>query len=207
MKKIILSALAASILSVSSFSHAKEDQFYVKGQIGGVKLDKTQSNSTKLKSSNTGFFGLGIGYYITDSIRGDLTYDYYANPSHKGTTQKNFTLKYKSHASTLMVNGFVDLFEVEAIKIFTGAGVGMSMINAKTTLTFTNKKTATDKAKTKNNFAYALYLGAAKEFAPSINADITYSYKDMGNFKKSQKGFSLGGLKGHHVSAGIRFDI
>ena len=77
MKKIILSALATYILSVSAFSYAGEDQFYVKTQVGGVKLDKVKSNSAKLKSTNTGFFGLGVGYYITDSIRADLTYDYY----------------------------------------------------------------------------------------------------------------------------------
>ena len=207
MKKIILSALATSILSVSAFSYAGEDQFYVKTQVGRVKLDKVKSNSAKLKSTNTGFFGLGVGYYITDSIRADLTYDYYANPSYKGTTQRNYTLKYKSQASTIMVNGFIDLFDADIIKIFAGTGVGVSMISTKTTLTFTNQATATDKAKTQNNFAYALYLGVSKEFAPSINADITYSYRDMGKFKKSQKNFSLGGIKGHHISGGVRFDI
>jgi opacity protein-like surface antigen len=206
MKKIILTALTSSIF-VASSSYAEKDKFYAKGQLGWMKLDQTKSGSAKLKSSNSAFFGLGFGYYIKDNIRADVTYDYYVNPTQKGTTQRNFSLKYKSQASTLMVNGFVDLFDINVSKIFAGAGVGVSAISAKTTLTFANNKTSTDKSKAVNNFAYALHLGSSIELAPGINADVTYSYKDMGKYKKSEKIFSLGGIKGHHISVGARFDI
>ena len=59
----------------------------------------------------------------------------------------------------------------------------------------------------KFNFAYALHLGASTEFAPGVSGELTYSYRDMGKFKTPKDVPSLGSLKGHHVAAGVRFDI
>jgi opacity protein-like surface antigen len=50
-------------------------------------------------------------------------------------------------------------------------------------------------------------LGASTEFAPGVNGELTYSYRDMGKFKKDDDGTSFASLKGHHVAAGVRFDI
>jgi opacity protein-like surface antigen len=50
-------------------------------------------------------------------------------------------------------------------------------------------------------------LGASTEFAPGVNGELTYSYRDMGKFKTPKDATSLGSLKGHHVAAGVRFDI
>ena len=62
--------------------------------------------------------------------------------------------------------------------------------------------------KKKNNFAYAVHLGAATEFAPGVNGELTYSYRDMGKFKKAKdSNVSFSALKGHHVAAGVRFDL
>jgi opacity protein-like surface antigen len=64
------------------------------------------------------------------------------------------------------------------------------------------------KIKKKNNFAYAVHLGAATEFAPGVNGELTYSFRDMGKFKKNKDStISAPSLKGHHVAAGVRFDL
>jgi len=72
---------------------------------------------------------------------------------------------------------------------------------------YTPGQSVTVKSKKKNNFAYALPLGASTEFAPGVNGELTYSYRDMGKFKTPKDATSLGSLKGHHVAAGVRFDI
>ena len=195
MKKILLAAATVATLA-SSCAYAAEDTFYVKGQVGWDKLNKIK----KLKSKNNVFLGLGVGYYVMDNVRADLTWDHYFDPKHKGTIDGE-KVKLKSKADTLMVNGFVDLFDVSVAKVFAGAGVGMSMISGKI-----SDEDGSYKIKKKNNFAYAVHLGAATEFAPGVNGELTYSFRDMGKFKKVE-GYSLGSLKGHHVAAGVRFDL
>ena len=196
MKKILLAAATVATLA-SSCAYAAEDTFYVKGQVGWDKLNKVKG----LKSKNNVFLGLGVGYYVMDNVRADLTWDHYFDPKHKGTIDEE-KVKLKSKADTLMVNGFVDLFDVSVAKVFAGAGVGMSMISGKI-----SDEDDSYKIKKKNNFAYAVHLGAATEFAPGVNGELTYSYKDLGKFKTPKDYPSLGSLKGHHVAAGVRFDL
>ncbi|PCJ24424.1 MAG: hypothetical protein COA94_07350 [Rickettsiales bacterium] len=133
----------------------------------------------------------------------------------------------KAKFSTFLVNGFVDVADLGAAKIFVGAGVGLSRTSAKfkktsTTVatkaipanTATNQKevkvgdvltgpTKSGKIKSKTNFAYALYLGASTEVAPGINAELAYSFRGFGKLKDVKKA----SLKGHNVSVGVRFDI
>ena len=197
MKKILLAAATVATLA-SSCAYAAEDTFYVKGQVGWDKLNKVKG----LKSKNNVFLGLGVGYYVMDNVRADLTWDHYFDPKHKATIDGE-KVKLKSKADTLMVNGFVDLFDVSVAKVFAGAGVGMSMISGKI-----SDEDDSYKIKRKNNFAYAVHLGAATEFAPGVNGELTYSFRDMGKFKKNKDStISALSLKGHHVAAGVRFDL
>jgi len=209
MKKILLAAATVATLA-SSCAYAAEDTFYVKGQVGWDKLNKIKG----LKSKNNVFLGLGVGYYVMDNVRADLTWDHYFDPKHKGTLSIQgvnlSNTKLKSKADTLMINGFVDLFDVSVAKVFAGAGVGMSMIKGKIsapaqTVNGGAVRALSGSFKKKNNFAYAVHLGAATEFAPGVNGELTYSYRDMGKFKKA-KDIKVA-LKGHHVAAGVRFDL
>jgi len=198
MKKIILTAATVATL-LSTTAYAAEDMFYVKANVGWDKLDKIKG----MKSNNDVFFGVGVGYYVMDNVRADLTFDHYVNPNHKGSFNNVKGSKLKTMADTLMINGFVDLFDVSVAKIFAGAGVGMSMISTK----LTQPNLANTKYKKKNNFAYGIHLGASTEFAPGVNGELTYSYRDMGKFTTPKGATSLGNLKGHHVAAGVRFDM
>jgi opacity protein-like surface antigen len=212
MKKILLAAATVATLA-SSCAYAAEDTFYVKGQVGWDKLNKIKG----LKSKNNVFLGLGVGYYVMDNVRADLTWDHYFDPKHKGTLSIQgvnlSNTKLKSKADTLMINGFVDLFDVSVAKVFAGAGVGMSMIKGKIsvpaqTVNGVAVPAQSSSSKKKNNFAYAVHLGAATEFAPGVNGELTYSYRDMGKFKKAKdSNVSFSALKGHHVAAGVRFDL
>ena len=208
MKKILLAAATVATLA-SSCAYAAEDTFYLKGQVGWDKLNKIKG----LKSKNNVFLGLGVGYYVMDNVRADLTWDHYFDPKHKGTASVNgvnvSNTKLKSKADTLMINGFVDLFDVSVAKVFAGAGIGMSMIKGKVTAPAQGTVPAiSESTKKKSNFAYAVHLGAATEFAPGVNGELTYSYRDMGKFKKKKdSNLSFSALKGHHVAAGVRFDL
>ncbi|MDA9163376.1 porin family protein [Rickettsiaceae bacterium] len=194
MKKILLTAATATILASSS-AYAMEDMFYVKANVGWSKLSKINS----AKSKNDVFFGVGAGYHVMDNVRVDLTFDHFVDPVHKAGT-----VKVKGDINTLMVNGFVDLFDIDVAKIFVGAGVGAGQVKAKVTNSADSTQNKT--AKQKTNLAFAGYLGASYEFTPGVTGDLTYSYRDMGKTKKTD---SLPALhyKGHHVGFGVRFDI
>jgi opacity protein-like surface antigen len=190
MKKILLTAAAMAVLSTSS-AYAMEDMFYVKANAGWSKMDKIKG----LKSNNDVFLGLGVGYYVMDNVRTDLTFDHYVKPEHKKGLKK-----VKGTVNTLMLNGYVDLFDVSVAKMFAGAGFGLAQVEAKVSGDVVNGK-----AKRKNNLAYAFHLGAATEFAPGVNGELTYSYRDMGKTKKLNT--IDYGYKGHHLGLGVRFDI
>jgi opacity protein-like surface antigen len=208
MKKILLAAATVATLASSS-AYSAEDTFYVKGQMGLDKLNKING----LKYKKNGFLGLGVGYYVMDNLRADLTWDHYFGPKHKGTTAGIMNVNLNSKADTLLVNGFVDLFDVSVAKVFAGAGIGMSVI--KGTVSWpervinirTRAPAYSDILKRASNFTYAAYLGAVTEFAPGVNGELTYSFRDMGKLKEKNSTFLARSLKGHHVSAGVRFDL
>jgi len=192
MKKILLTSAAVAVLASSS-AYAMQDTFYVKAQAGWSKLTKEKG----LKSNNDVFFGIGAGYHVMDNARVDLTFDHFVNPTHK-----KGDVKVKGDINTLMFNGFVDLFDADMAKFFVGAGVGASQVKAKVTTTGVSSK-----AKQKYNLAFAGYVGASYEFTPGVTGELTYSYRDMGKTKKFENSTDTIHYKGHHVGAGVRFDI
>lgn len=195
MRKVLLTAAAAAVFATSS-AYAMEDVFYVKANVGWNKMTKIHG----LKSKNDVFFGVGAGYHVMDNVRVDLTFDHFVNPEHK-----KGNAKLKGDANSLLLNGFVDLFDVDAFKVFVGAGVGASQVKAKYSVTVGNQ-TASVKAKQKYNVAFAGYVGGAYEFAPGVSGELTYSYRDMGKTKKVEGGDSAH-YRGHNLGAGVRFDI
>ena len=137
MKKILLTAAAVSVLATSS-AYAKENSFYIKANAGWTKFNEIKTGDTldniKLKSNNDVHFGVGAGYNVMDNFRVELMLDHYINPTYKASKKYN-TLsvdgKLKTEANTLLLNGFVDVFEIDSVKFFVGAGIGASHLKGK----------------------------------------------------------------------------
>ena len=201
MKKVLLTAAAVSVLATSS-AYAMEDMFYVKANVGWAKLTDHKDEGAKFKSKNDVHFGVGAGYHVMDNARVDLTFDHFVNPTFKYAEDK-VNVKIKGEVNTLLLNGYFDVFSLDAMKVFVGAGVGLGQVSAKAT---SNMSTKTIKLKQKNTFAYAGYLGASYEFTQGVTGELSYSYRDMGKTKKIE-GYKAVHFKGHHVTAGVRFDI
>ncbi|MDP5109863.1 MAG: outer membrane beta-barrel protein [Rickettsiaceae bacterium] len=198
MKKVLLTAAAVSVLATSS-AYAMEDMFYVKANVGWSKLNKVSG----LKSNNDVHFGVGAGYHVMDNARVDLTFDHFVNPTHKKST-----VKAKGDINSLLLNGYFDVFNVDAIKVFVGAGVGLGQVKVKYT---DSSDSDSGTGKQKYSFAFAGYVGTGYEFTKGVTGELTYSYRDMGKTKKfkSKNGSDMSALhyRGHHVTAGVRFDI
>jgi opacity protein-like surface antigen len=209
MKKVLLTAAAVSVLATSS-AYAMEDMFYVKAQVGWSKLNDYKG-SVKYKSKNDVHFGVGAGYHVMDNARVDLTFDHYANTTHKKSftnpTKQKIKAKVKGEINTLLLNGYFDVFNVDALKVFVGAGVGVAQVKAKLSRSIDGVAITELKAKQKYNFSYAAHLGASYELTQGVSAELVYSYRAMGKTKKFKGTTDSVNYKGHHVTAGVRFDI
>src|SRR5687768_5249812 len=89
MKKILLTAAAAAVLSTSAltaFADTQQDTFYLKVNGNWAKLAKVKG----LKSKNDMTMGVGAGYYVMDNARFDLTFDHFFNPAHKGSMDRAY---------------------------------------------------------------------------------------------------------------------
>lgn len=201
MKKILLTATAVAALTTSS-AYAAENNFYAKVEGGWSKLNNIKIKTVKSKAKNDGFAGVGIGYNIMNNFRADLTFSHFFNPTFSSINEdKKSKTNYK--INTILLNGFVDLFDASVAKVFVGAGVGTAHINGKIkTTNLTTNTTASTKIKAKNYLSYAVYAGASAEVAPCVNAELTYSYRDFSKIKDSNKRLSA-----HQVGVGVRFDM
>jgi len=216
MKKLLLTTAAATILAAST-TFAAEGQFYVKGNVGVAKMSDTKikvkslqiaTTTFKSKSKNIFSFGIGAGSYITNDIRMDAAFDRISNVVYKSNKTISGTTLYpvKVDINALTVNGYYDLFDISNIKLFAGAGLGISSFSAKTKFT-TTRYIHTAKFTT-NSFTYALHLGASTQIVDNLHAELAYSWKDYGTVKNKGKlqEFKMP-LKGHHVTLGLRYDI
>ena len=208
MKKLLIATAVSAVLSTTALA-GTENMFYVKANVGGIILNKAKDKFTglKMKGKTAVDFDLGVGYYVMDNTRVDLTFVTPVNPEMKKTANGT-TAKHKGTIYALMANGYVDLFDISVAKVFIGAGVGWSQVKEKITVT-TPLGSGSASSKKKNNAAYQLTLGTAAEVAPGVNAEFAYRWIDFGK-TKAKKGNEASGTtayKGHNLLLGIRFDI
>ncbi|MCC8416407.1 MAG: outer membrane beta-barrel protein [Rickettsia endosymbiont of Gnoriste bilineata] len=238
MKKLLLIAATSTTLLTSAASFAETGGFYLKAEGGATRLNmlkfKTESakiNDIKFKPIFSGIFGVGAGYYIMDNVRAELTIDrLLPNPEFKyyhTDKDKEDGKNYSSEATakeivrSLLLNGYVDLYDAGIVKFFAGAGIGMAQVQQKITCTNAidgkQEQTNTFSYETANNFAYQLTAGASFNVSDGINLDLTYSWRDYGETgdtkkdkdkdKKDKEKTSKADIRGHNLMAGIRFDL
>jgi opacity protein-like surface antigen len=199
MKKLLLTAASVSAILASSVqAHPIKDTFYLKVNVGGSRLEEYKASS-KFKSENNIHFGVGAGYHIMENVRFDWIFDHFVNPNFKASVGK-----VEATVNTLLLNGYFDVYSLDALRMFVGAGVGGSQIGAKSNVT---AGTPTGKVKQKYTIAFAGYAGLGYEFTKDVVGELSYSYRHMGktsDFADNTKGVEL---KGHHLTVGVRFDI
>lgn len=215
MKKLFLIAATSTALLTSATSFADVGQFYLKAEGGATKLNNTKmefenkKESLKFKSKTNAILGLGAGYYAMDNVRAELTLDFLVNPEFTNSRSKTATdaghkMTAKGQVMSLLLSGYVDLYDAGFAKFFAGAGIGMAQVKEK--LISATRKPA-------NNFAYQLTVGASANVADGVNVELAYSWRDYGKTnsknkdKKDTDKISTTAYRGHNLMAGLRFDI
>jgi opacity protein-like surface antigen len=210
MKKLLI---GLSIATLSNMSLASERTgFYLKANVGANKMneaeEKVGNKVVTSKSEISPSFSIGIGGYINDFIRTDLTFDY-SKVSFKNATT-NFTangqkddnyytivgntfIDRKASVYSMMLNNYIDLPMNDNSKIFIGGGIGLARIKEKIIAKILEGKvyvgndfehipnyTGSSSTKEDLNFAYSLMLGTSIKVVPNVNIEIVYSWKDFG---------------------------
>ncbi len=232
MKKLLLIAATSTALLTSAASFAETGGFYLKAEGGATKLNAMEfkndsdKEGVKYKSINSGIFGVGAGYYIMDNVRTELTLNFLLpEPEFKcsATLDKDRSAEYKikENAKSLLLSGYVDLYDAGIVKFFAGAGVGMAQLQQEATGTETiagqTKPLEAESFKTANNFAYQLTAGASFNLVDGVRLDFAYSWRDYGETsdkiketketKGTKKKTGKAVFRGHNLMAGIRFDL
>lgn len=211
-----------SLTCLPLLSYADEGTIYIKANTGWGKLSdisKTKQEDDddfgigqKLKPENLIFYGLGAGYYITDIIRTEVIVNNYLKFNYKAGRVNSalpISEKLTIDATTVLLNGFIDFYEVNRIRLFTGAGLGAAMISGNYTQTI-NQTAVLDskKFKAKNSFAYALYLGVMANLTSNVDAELSYSFRDLGKLSGAKEIFrKTPDFRGHYISVGFNFNL
>jgi len=237
MKKILLLAATTSTILLSSIASsmaaAPESEFYVKAEAGATLFNKAKDGPSglKMKAKPAPVFGLGVGYYLMDNCRADLSILFVTNAEMKknaSVAASRFienapgnavgSVKHKPTIMALMLTGYVDAYDFSVANFFLGAGVGVTQIKEKETASYTyngTKKELFGSTKKKTTFAYQLIAGVSAEFAPGVKGELSYMWRDFGKTKgKTINAGNLGNVRigntayrGHNLIAGLRFDI
>jgi opacity protein-like surface antigen len=191
MKKAILYFAISTFLS-TTVALAGTDQinkdYYIRGDIGQSWAKKLDKNDTyindKLKKSN--IYSIGAGKYFTENLRADIDLsfrNYKLNDNIDGTTR---TEKIKS--TTLMVNGYYDIYNFGPITPYISAGIGIAR-NKAGTLNVNNPTLAVNtsyNSKTINNFAWQIGAGASIKATEQVDFDLDYKFINMGKIQPGQ---------------------
>jgi len=234
MKKLLLiAATSATILSsAGSFADGMDNDWYLRIDAGGTMFNKEKDKVTGIKlKTNTAFSGdLGIGYYVAENFRADLTLGTITGGKLKksGTftgglfAGTNGSVSHKPTINRLLVTGYADLSNFDMFDIFIGGGIGASLIKEKIayngTVVYNGNQlplgSLSSTTKNRTNLAYKITLGASAQVADGVKAEIAYSWLDDGKTKSKTIPFQgrnvqTGGTRyqSHNITAGLRFDI
>ncbi len=211
------------------------NQFYVKVEGGAAFLNKTKDKfwDVKMKSKAAGAFGVGVGYYLMDNVRTDLTFNMLVNPQFKSTSEQSYNyladklklprlakdqklscvLKHKGKIMTVLLNGYVDLFPLgDVAKVFVGAGAGWAQVKEKISGSINGIKVGEGSTRTANNFTYQATIGASVDLTDTVKGELSYSFRDYGKTKGvgKKKEEEIGGktsYKAHAIMFGLRFNM
>lgn len=244
MKKLLLIAAATSALlpSFSSLACHKCEEtphhqvaapcanvagnagmFYGKVEAGVSFLNRAKDKfwDVKMKGKNaSGIFGLGVGYYVMDNLRTDLTIDFLTEAKFKksftdSATGDAINLRHKGdNIMSVMVNAYYDLYDFGMFRPFVGAGLGWGQVKEKIRVLDNGVETFSASTKRANNFVYQLSVGGSVDITQDIKGELSYRWVDYGKTKHVKNQAPVNGKRygktryaTHNIVAGLRFSM
>lgn len=210
MKKLLLTTSLISLMSNYCLAH--ED--YIEPESAGIfdvassysainfgfhKLNKPEVKGATLKSNNNAYsLSAAYGYYAYNDLRVEL------NLSHNLNEElhiKSNELKIKPTTTSLMLNGYANLYENNGFDYYAMAGIGGARVAGKL------KNAAggyadVRKVKPSYNMAFNLGFGTVYHWQDNLHVNLGYKFTRYGQMKTTNKPV----LYGHDVALGFIFN-
>jgi opacity protein-like surface antigen len=231
LRKSLSIILVAIILLHNSIALSKDFYITIPITISNIASVKEKNHSENFNLTHESvispIFGVGLGYYINSNSRVELLFESLNLLFNDQTGNFNFledevytigtkSVKRKVFGKSIKCNYYYNILHKDSFQIFIGAGIGGvqvkenksflvsgHFIDAGDLRSFPSVIKNARSAKT-TNFTYSLMVGTSKNFNSIGHFDLTYSWRDYGKIKNN--GVS-NRYKGHHFSAGVRFDL
>lgn len=218
--------------------------WYIRGDIGYVAQEDAAdvpygrgvilNDFERMKDSFS--LGAGFGYKFTNWFRSDLTADYRFDSDFDAMRSRSgYAEDYTRHwgkfeATTVLLNGYVDLPSFYGITPYVGAGIGFAETRLFTysteltcltvrcgdtapgaTYTLGSQGRSDIAGGTQHNLAWALMGGIAADIGAGFKLDVGYRYTQIGDARTKLNGAGVGtqfkDLSTHEVRAGLRYMI
>jgi opacity protein-like surface antigen len=218
IKRLALTAVVASAL-FSSSSYAEENMFYIKAE-GGLNFlpaskvtSSNVSTDTKFKSSMGGTASVGVGYYVMENLRTELSFKY-PFISEAKAKEKNDTSKFTPKSMAVFLKGYVDLYDFEVGKISIGAGLGWTQTSAELKTKDDANKDITHKFGKKNGLGFGAGARVSYSISDAVSLETGYEWTMYGKAKDTEyqdgnikTSFKSPSVQTHELVFGLRFAV
>ncbi len=220
IKKLALAAVVASAL-FSSSSYAEENMFYVKAE-GGLnffpasKVTDTYaggSMTTKFKSSMGGTAAVGVGYYVMENLRTELSLKY-PFISEAKASEKDNKETFKPSSMGVFLKGYFDVYDFEVGKISIGAGLGWAQVSAEGSYVAADGQNVKYKLAKKNNIGFGAGTRVSYSISDAVALEVGYEWTMYGKPKDLVEKYldketttKSPSVQTHELAFGLRFAI
>lgn len=226
---IVFLAFAASGSSFQAM--AADGQFFDPGSIyirgdAGVALGRDDTgvigdlispdDTVDFDFGKSPSFGLGVGFYVNDYIRTDVTAQYMTRfdltglYTNDGLFLPNSTPSVVLDSATIMLSGYLEvrplLGEIGPFNPYIGGGIGISRNKLGTfSVSDPTVGTSTISGDTDIDLAWKITAGTGIKLTGSVMLDLSYSYLDLGGASSSRSAVD-DGVSGQ-LREPLRFDV
>ena len=203
----------------ATFSPRHSEPFagwYLRGDVG-YRLQEISSASAAagfasptdndLHSTVAAGFG---GGYKSGWFRSDLTVDFTPPANYSGQIVTSGDVTARVTATTLLLNGYLDLGSWYHITPYVGAGAGIVNLNISDYQSTAAPPFGTVRAHGQTNFAWAGMAGVAYALSQNVLVDVGYRYLSLGDATTSNDVFGnmrLRKITAQEVRVGLRWNF
>lgn len=190
--------------------------WYLRGDIGGgwgaiqradAAAGFVDPTDNHIGSAFVAGFGVGLK---NNWLRTDVTVDYIAPMSYRGSIAAADDTTAKVQATTALFNGYVDLGTWNHITPYLGAGIGFSYVRLTDYSSTGAPPFSGDTGKNQWNFAWAVMTGLAFPVARNLMIDVSYRYLSLGDVTSGSDAFgamTLKNIASNQVRVGLRWSF
>lgn len=163
--------------------------------------------SGKLNNNINASIGAGIK---SGWLRSDITVDFIPATNYTGQVVTPGDATAKVTATTVLLNGYLDLGSWYRMTPYVGAGIGAANMHISNFVSAVTPPFTPNSSRSQWNLAWAGMTGVAFSIAPNLVVDVGYRYVSLGDVRTEPDAFGsfkLKNIAAHEVRIGLRWNF